>query len=374
MAARGEGKQQASRFTYCSLPPSPPRRLPADIPGLRLQAILVNASRWVNGTVLRYYFFDLESDGENVVFADGTTEWRPWAGDGSHLNLVREAFQSWKEIGLGLDFIEVHRREEAEVRIGFMRDGRSWSYVGREILRYGPNQRTMNFGWDLVVRDGGPDRDTAMHEIGHTVGLPHEHQNPQAGLTWDEERVYAEMAKQPTPWSREETDFNIIRKIPPDTIQGSSWDPDSIMHYPFEAGLILQPERYRNEPLVPAGGLSPRDLTWVRTFYPPTDQQAMPELKPLNSEPLAVGPELQRDFAIHPTEKRKYRLSTFGEADTVMVLFESIDGDLRFLAGDDDSGEERNASLETMLLSGRKYVLRVRVNYALSKQTAVMMW
>ena len=42
----------------------------------------------------------------------------------------------------------------------------------------------------------------------------------------------------PNSWPREKTFWNIIRKIPPDSVQGSSWDPDSIMHYPFEAGLI----------------------------------------------------------------------------------------------------------------------------------------
>ena len=29
--------------------------------------------------------------------------------------------------------------------------------------------------------------DTALHGIGHTLGLPHEHQNPNAGIVWDVE-------------------------------------------------------------------------------------------------------------------------------------------------------------------------------------------
>jgi hypothetical protein len=57
-----------------------------------------------------------------------------------------------------------------------------------------------------------------------------------------------------------------------------------------------------------------------------------------------------------------------------MVLFENVEGHLRFLAGDDDSGEERNAKIDSMLLTGREYVLRIRANYLPSRQTAVMMW
>lgn len=51
-------------------------QLRPDITGVRAAAILVNASKWVNGTVLRFYSFDRDTDGEDVDFADGSTEWR----------------------------------------------------------------------------------------------------------------------------------------------------------------------------------------------------------------------------------------------------------------------------------------------------------
>ena len=58
-----------------------------------------------------------------------------------------------------------------------------------------------------------------------------------------------------------------------------------------------------------------------------------------------------------------------------MVLFER-DGDrLRYLAGDDDGGEDRNAHLKVKLFTGRKYVLRIRMYYAEhEEETAVMLW
>lgn len=359
-------------FTYCSLPPTPPQPVRPEVGGERLRSIIVSASKWVNGTVLRYYFFDRETDGEHVVLSDGSTVFRTWTSDEAHHDLVRRAFRAWKDIGIGIDFLEVDRREEAEVRIGFMRGDGHWSALGRDVLTRGVNERTMNLGQNLVALN---NIDTPIHEIGHTLGLPHEHQNPNAGMVWDEERVYAALAEPPNEWDRAKTHWNIIRKIAPDTVQGSSWDPDSIMHYPFRAGLILKPERYRTEPLEPAGGLSPRDVSWVRTFYPPMGDEPLPELVPFQSQPLAIGAGQQRDFAVRAPASRKYNFATFGEADTVLVLFEEVDGALRYLAGDDDSGEERNSGFEVKLFSGRRYVLRVRLNFATaSGEVAAMMW
>jgi hypothetical protein len=371
-AERGATRMD-DRYAYCSLPPVPPREFPAGTDPARAEAIVVNESKWVNHTVLHYYFFDTETDGEHVFLADGSRQWRPWTTDKAHQDVVRNAFDRWKAQGIGLEFVEVSSRDEAEIRVGFMQGDGSWSYLGRQILDRGANERTMNFGWDLLAAPR--EADTALHEIGHTLGLPHEHQNPNAGIVWDEERVYADLGGPPNNWPRDKTHWNILRKIEPDTVQGSNWDADSIMHYPFPAGLILRPERYRTQPLRPAGGLSARDLAWVRAFYPATDDAELPELLPFQSRELAILPGQQRDLVLRPTATRRYTLQTFGVSDTVMVLFERADGQLRYQAGDDDSGEDRNATLQLKLFQGREYVLRVRLYFSQgSGETAVMMW
>ena len=58
-----------------------------------------------------------------------------------------------------------------------------------------------------------------------------------------------------------------------------------------------------------------------------------------------------------------------------MVLFEEVDGELRHLAADDDSGEDRNAQITVKLFAGRRYVLRIRLYYKTgSGETAVMLF
>lgn len=341
---------------YCNLPEVAERQLPDDISPHRARLIRYIDKKWMNGTKIRYYFF-----------TSG-----PYAGANEQIAVVREAFRIWESIGIGLVFEEIFDISEAEVRIGFEQGAGSWSYVGRDVLAFpGQSERTMNFGWDLTRDPRGVD--TPVHEIGHTLGFPHEHQNPFAGIQWNEEAVYEYFGGPPNNWDRQTTFQNILRKLSTGEVGGSDWDPNSIMHYAFPAGLIVEPERYQSG-IRPAGGLSQQDISQAKLFYPPLEE-TYPELKVFRSEMLSLAPAEQKNFVIRPDATRTYTIQTFGEADTVIVLFEDQNGDLKYVAGDDDSGTNTNASLRVRLYKNRQYVLRIRLYFNYSAgQTAVMMW
>lgn len=352
-------KQQDKNGQYfCKLPKTRRRIFSDNVSPLRERLIMISHKKWVNGTQLKYYFFDQDTDGEYIRFNDGTTEWRTWQGTENQKNVVREAFNTWKSIGIGLDFTEVADREDAEIRIGFMADDGSWSYVGRDILRQGSNDRTMNFGWDI-----SNEIDTALHEIGHTLGFPHEHQNPKSGIEWNKEAVYASLGGYPNYWSREDVDRNILSTIDADIIQGSNWDANSIMHYPFSAGLINLPEEFR-QGLNPSPGLSAVDIERVRFFYPALGEKDFEELELAKSVPIEIRNGEQKNFIFKPKNTREYQIETFGGMDAVMVLFQrNKNGELIYLSGDDDSGEEKQASIAYKLLKDNEYVISLRQFY-----------
>ena len=247
----------------CSLPVMPEREFDADVSPDRQDAILSTGDKWVNGTNIHYY-----------LYANGR-----FGGADDEREVVRRAFQAWKDVGIGLIFTEVTDIQDAELRIGFLRNNGSWSYIGTVALRIGQNERTMNFGWD-ITQSGPNGLDTAIHEIGHALGLKHEHQNPNAGIVWNRQAVYDHFARtQSPPWNTAKTDNNILNTLDPSTVDGSDWDPNSIMHYSFGRGLIDQPAQFRNG-LRPAPGLSDRDKDVVLRFYPSNGgSTVLPQLK-----------------------------------------------------------------------------------------------
>ncbi|MFE6282264.1 M12 family metallopeptidase [Streptomyces sp. NPDC057877] len=357
---------------YCSLVQA---SAPAFAPGLtaeRLSALVRGHRMWVNGTVLHYCFLDRDGDA-SVIAVPGTAETRrvSWVGAKEQQDVVRECFEEWQGLGIGLSFVEVGDRSEAELRIGFQYGDGSWSTVGKDALRVGTGERTMNFGWDLTAPG---ERGTALHEIGHALGMLHEHQSPFAGIHWDDEAVFAELAGPPNFWDRERTFFNILRKLDGDEVNGSAWDPQSIMEYAFPPGLILEPEQYRAG-LNPPGTLSPLDKEFALRWYPPLAAPEPPALVPFRSAPLRLGPGEQADFTVEPPQTREYTVGAFGDGDAVVVIFEVRDGEPRYLAGQDDGGTERNATVRARLVKGRRYFVRVRLYSSWgSGETAVMCW
>ena len=167
------------------------------------------------------------------------------------IKIVTERVQPF----IGLSLIFVKQNEYADIKIAFNPNGGAWSYIGTDSLKTSKNQPTMNFGWFDVA--------TVIHEFGHALGMIHEHQNPKGNtIQWNQPAVY-KWAKRTQGWGDNTTYSNIIEKYNSNLINGSKFDPDSIMLYFFPGSLTLN-----NKGTHQNLRLSINDVIYLNSMYP----------------------------------------------------------------------------------------------------------
>jgi hypothetical protein len=351
----------AKELRYCAIKPARPRVFAPEVSINRANIIMANSKFWANGTTLKYYFFTDKTMASDV----GEKE----------LALVRKAFKTWKDIGIGLDFEETAAQDEAQIRIAFVRGDGAWSYIGRDCLTIPKADPTMNFGWNLLTdpRTVG----VAIHEIGHAIGFNHEHQSPFAGITWNEQAVLTYFKAPPNNWNEAGIRHNVLDKIDVSDTKGSKWDPDSIMEYDFPAALIKGPAPYNETGIKPPGDrLSKLDIEWTRKFYPTLKSDDFVALTETQSMTLSLESGQQGNFLFTPPVSRQYEIRMFGATDAVLLVYEDLGKKGKnYLVGKDDSGTDSNVYVKLRLDKGKRYLIQVRVLYQNpDSASAIMVW
>jgi hypothetical protein len=243
---------------------------------------------------------------------------------------------------------------ESEIRISLEPDGRSWSYIGTDILSIPRAEPTMNFGWLTEDTEDDEYSRVVTHEFGHTLGCIHEHQNPAGGIPWDTDAVYAYYAGPPNFWDKATVDANLFQKYDADTTQFTKFDPDSIMEYP-----------------IPAAFTNGKLVVGLNTHLSDTDKEFIGRQYPLQPKPevdLEIdGPPVQGDIGTageqdvyHFTVATAgvHTVATAGPTDVVAMLM-GPDDPTELVAWDDDSGQGLNARIRQHLEAG-SYDLRIR--------------
>jgi len=292
----------------------------------RLRAIAPIAKKWMNGVQL------------HVRFMGGTA---------AQQEIVRRQAGWWTAVAnLGFEF---DNASTAEIRISFDESDGAWSYIGTDCRGIPLNEATMNLGF----LEGG----TAAHEFGHAIGLAHEHQNPAGGIQWNEAVVIQEMTKSPNFWDEDTTRHNILLKYSVDQINGTAFDPDSIMLYFFPPEWTLNGIGTKANEIL--SNVDKQFIAGAKMY--PRNAQTITEAVELEVDakkrtPASIGKFGEEDmFTFVVAKGGRHLIDTRGPTDVVMKLYGPNSPTL-LIAEDDDSGVGYNARIAQSLIEGRYYV------------------
>lgn len=235
----------------------------------KLQAAFMISKLWPKNSTIRVSFIDTpankmaewtslqqlqnqrDSEGNKLVIDPiEDNDIRKLSNKDAVIKVVKERIDPI--CGLTFEFVD----GIGDIRVAFEVGKGSWSLLGTDCtLQTDPNMPTMNFGW--------MDTATIMHEFCHAIGMIHEHQNPFGeGIPWNENAVY-DWAKMTQGWDQELTYNNILKKYDVDQINGSEYDPKSIMLYFFPGALTTTGVGTTQNRI-----FSDKDIEFINKMYP----------------------------------------------------------------------------------------------------------
>jgi hypothetical protein len=322
-----KGKEEVKKFCVdCVLPWYQRAHIATAAIGGRARAISPIGKNWMNGSTIRIRFL---------------------GGTAAQHDMVKLVAPQWtRHANLHFNFTD---DPDAEIRISFNPNVGAWSYVGLDNLSINKSRPTMNLGWQ--------DQSVILHEFGHMIGLHHEHQNPDGGIQWNEAAVIRDLSGPPNNWDEATIRHNVLNKYDMDQVNGTEFDENSIMIYPFPDDWTSNTGTIRA-----TTELSDIDKAFIASekMYPKntTPFQAATELPILEPHKAEISMASEEDiyrFAV--VGEGEYLIETHGKTDTVMSLF-GPDDPVKLVATDDDSGVRRNARISATLKPGR-YLVRL---------------
>lgn len=152
------------------------------------------------------------------------------------------------------------------IRIAFIDDVGSWSFMGTSCELVRGDKPTMNLAW---LGDDTPDdvfAGTVLHVFGHALGLVHEHV-PGVRIEWNRSIVCGYFHRTQG-WSEDDVQRNVFQHYESDRpqLRSATFDPRTIMLYPI-------PEQFTSGQSVGWNiQLSETDIQRIRQLYPPLSQ------------------------------------------------------------------------------------------------------
>lgn len=150
---------------------------------------------------------------------------------------IINAFNEWSKY-TDLEFYIPFDNSTADIRISFEENSGHWSYIGREAEHHSlKGKPTINFDpTDLKRKDESSRMGIFLHEIGHAIGLIHEHQKENSPIVWNNKKVYDD-CKNWYGWDSNMVDHNIFNSYNSNELfYSKEFDVNSVMIYAIPSG------------------------------------------------------------------------------------------------------------------------------------------
>lgn len=251
--------------------------------------------------------------------------------------IIAHAREWTKYIDVKFDII--NSAAQADVRVRCSRTLGHSSHIGSDARRVPASGHTMTLGFSDLVdfeKQAKHNQFVVLHEVGHALGLIHEHNRPDAVLPFDPAKTIAYFGQRGL--NRDQVKYNIFDRWMKTLIKFSEYDPFSIMHYMFPKEIMKS-----GQGTVQNYVLSALDIKMAQEMYgtnpngdppPPTPGPAnVGTILPLTIDGAAVTTTIAQNQAASLSLKvaanqagKPYTICTEGSTQVVLQLFGPNDG------------------------------------------------